>query len=400
MITNDKIKLFARNKSKALHAFGSAKYPQTVTNSDKELYWEIYQELEDACKQAIINTGLSSDFYTKPKKYSKIGGVRAHRPLDLWCAIRNNNSEDFNEMPQIYCIVSDAGIEVGFAVSIPESDYSNSKIKIENRSIIPNIHKKLPQNGKVLTDLEDHVQKSSNLHLNSQTRKIRGQAGFDAYNTVTDMFADLKSQRNPHGGGCIAKIISPSDIPKSGINLHQEMEDALVIFSDLQKLCLPSAPDKKLIRHQKQLASVAVDQFDPANIEEGKKKILTSIAVRRGQPKFRSELMTLYDGQCLVSGCRINEVLQAAHIVPYRGPETNKIDNGLVLRSDIHDLFDEFLITINPSDLKIIVSTSLNGTEYEGYRSQELLIPMSSKIKPSQKALQWHYQEAKDMGRI
>ena len=47
-----------------------------------------------------------------------------------------------------------------------------------------------------------------------------------------------------------------------------------------------------------------------------------------------------------MSGCREEEVLQAAHILPYTDAETNKIDNGLLLRADLHNLFDLYLISI------------------------------------------------------
>ena len=56
--------------------------------------------------------------------------------------------------------------------------------------------------------------------------------------------------------------------------------------------------------------------------------------------------MTDYEGKCAVTGCDVPDVLQAAHIFPYMGPETNHPSNGL-LRADIHTLFDLGLIELS-----------------------------------------------------
>ena len=82
------------------------------------------------------------------------------------------------------------------------------------------------------------------------------------------------------------------------------------------------------------------NEFDPNNIDSEKEKVLRSVTYRRGQKKFRDNLLRAYDSECVMSGCREEEVLQAAHILPYTDAETNKIDNGLLLRADLHNLFD------------------------------------------------------------
>src|SRR5205823_2979542 len=81
--------------------------------------------------------------------------------------------------------------------------------------------------------------------------------------------------------------------------------------------------------------------FDPISIEDGRRRIQAS---RQGQFAFRAALIEAYGGRCAMTGCDILEVLEAAHIVPYRGPSTNAVSNGLLLRADIHTLFDLGLI--------------------------------------------------------
>ncbi|HGV9307507.1 TPA: HNH endonuclease [Vibrio fluvialis] len=108
--------------------------------------------------------------------------------------------------------------------------------------------------------------------------------------------------------------------------------------------------------------------FDPNSIEDARKKNLKEIVARQGQRQFRESLIAEY-GCCVITGCSVISVLEAAHIVPYRGKDTNVVANGLLLRADIHTLFDLGLMSISPIEHKVQVSKRLNGTEYEQYRN-------------------------------
>jgi predicted restriction endonuclease len=57
-------------------------------------------------------------------------------------------------------------------------------------------------------------------------------------------------------------------------------------------------------------------------------------------------------------------VLEAAHIFPYRGPQTNHVTNGLLLRADLHVLFDLGLLRIDADSLTVELDPILNGTSY------------------------------------
>jgi hypothetical protein len=93
------------------------------------------------------------------------------------------------------------------------------------------------------------------------------------------------------------------------------------------------------------------------NPVEQRKKLLRSIAIRQGQPRFRKNLIDRY-GCCLISGCSVKDTLEAAHIHPYAENGTNHISNGLLLRADFHTLFDLYLLAID-ADLVIHVHPSL-----------------------------------------
>lgn len=80
------------------------------------------------------------------------------------------------------------------------------------------------------------------------------------------------------------------------------------------------------------------------------------------------------------------QVLQAAHIIPYKGVLTNHLTNGIILRSDIHDLFDLNLIGID-TNYKIVVSSLLKETEYESFNGLKIQLPSNIKLYPSIEAL-------------
>jgi putative restriction endonuclease len=123
---------------------------------------------------------------------------------------------------------------------------------------------------------------------------------------------------------------------------------------------------------------------------DARQRILTSIVQRRGQRKFRKLLLETYDFSCVVSGCQVKEVLEAAHILPYRGAHTNDPSNGLILRTDLHTLFDLGLLAIEPIARTAIVASCLSGTEYETFHGRKIKQPKHSDRQPGSDALGQH----------
>lgn len=114
---------------------------------------------------------------------------------------------------------------------------------------------------------------------------------------------------------------------------------------------------------------------------DARQRQLRAVAIRRGQRKFRQQLLEAYGAQCAVTGCSAIEVLEAAHIVAYRGDETNRTDNGLLLRADVHTLFDLGLIWIDET-YHIHVTTALRGTEYAEFEGRPLNLPSKQHLRP------------------
>jgi HNH endonuclease len=89
-----------------------------------------------------------------------------------------------------------------------------------------------------------------------------------------------------------------------------------------------------------------------------------SIAHRRGQAKFRGLLFAAYEECCAVTGCNVAEILEACHIKPYSNFRDYAVSNGILLRADVHTLFDLGLIKIGPEDMRLYVADSIKDQEY------------------------------------
>jgi hypothetical protein len=134
--------------------------------------------------------------------------------------------------------------------------------------------------------------------------------------------------------------------------------------------------------------------FDPSDTLDGRQRIVTEIVRRRGQPKFRKELLDAYDGKCAVSRCDAIEALEAAHILPYRGDHTNSVENGILLRADLHTLFDLGLIAIDARSFCVLTATVLENTVYAELSGVSLTLPDQAQCRPSIEALELHREWA------
>lgn len=131
--------------------------------------------------------------------------------------------------------------------------------------------------------------------------------------------------------------------------------------------------------------------FAPRDMVDGRKKVLQEIVRRQGQPKFRKALLAAYNSKCVVTDCGVESVLEAAHIAPYLGTESNTVQNGLLLRADIHTLFDLGQLKITP-DGRIELQETLLGTVYEQYQGQRIKQPATQANAPSVEALALKYE--------
>jgi putative restriction endonuclease len=118
---------------------------------------------------------------------------------------------------------------------------------------------------------------------------------------------------------------------------------------------------------------------------------------RLGQGTFRVMVTDVYKRRCVITGERTLPALEAAHIKPFSEGGSHEPNNGLLMRRDIHALFDSGYVTVTP-DLKFHVSRKIkeefeNGRHYyalEGHLIQE---PIAPNWNPDPNALKWHNNE-------
>jgi putative restriction endonuclease len=118
------------------------------------------------------------------------------------------------------------------------------------------------------------------------------------------------------------------------------------------------------------------------------------IKPRLGQGAFRVLVTDIYGRRCAVTQERTLPALEAAHIRPYCDGGTHEAPNGLLLRRDIHSLFDAGYVTITPS-LNFEVSRRIkdefdNGKHYYALHGQRIVVPENAIQRPDTSALTWH----------
>ena len=163
---------------------------------------------------------------------------------------------------------------------------------------------------------------------------------------------------------------------------------------------LPKRKQAEYGPHRQQVAkieSALSEPFDPKSQEDARERVLREIVQRRGQHKFRKSLIAAYGGHCAITGCSVAPLLEAAHITPYLGPETNAVTNGLLLRADIHTLWDLGLIAVDPKAHTVWVSAEITDSTYQALTGVRLRPPLDLAQWPSTAVLeqQWNLAHAK-----
>lgn len=115
---------------------------------------------------------------------------------------------------------------------------------------------------------------------------------------------------------------------------------------------------------------------------------------RLGQGAFRILVTDLYQRRCAITSEHTLPVLQAAHIRPVSMGGEHSVNNGLLLRSDVHTLFDRGYVTVAP-DYSFRVSSRLdsdwnNGKIYYQLHGTKINLPRDAGCHPDKAALEWH----------
>lgn len=385
------IEVFEKWKNAPANAFGSKNNAGVIPEDDKDRYRLIFDELIVAAEGTRSSFSDPKRLEIKKINFSHQYGARGHRPVDMWVSLCAKGSDEFGLMPQVYAIISERGLEIGLAVSINENDYHDISVKARNKTIVPLINQRLPLPGSSFAEsVEAGLSLGGDWVYNGKARLVPGDQGFSRWKDLNSFLKDIKSISDVTGGGSISKLFESSML--ANIDLQRELSNALEVFHPILFACLPNSWETELVKCQIETEKVSNEiAFDPTDVEDARAIMLRQIAQRRGQKKFRTKLFEAYEGKCALSGTAVEAVLEAAHITPYLGEATNHISNGILLRSDLHTLFDLKLFKINPESLRAEFSPVLDGTPYWDYNDRLIFVPKALGKRPSVKALGSHY---------
>lgn len=182
----------------------------------------------------------------------------------------------------------------------------------------------------------------------------------------------------------------PSDWARTGIQVGKRYDLEVGEGRRIREQCLERAA-----RH---LDRWNVDVPDvPASIvaeDAARYGSPTLVRPRLGQGLFRLAVRDAYHGACAITREHSSPVLEAAHIKPYADGGRHELRNGILLRSDLHKLFDLGYVTVTP-DYLFKVGDRLrdefsNGRSYYGLQGTELGLPASAAQRPDRDLLAWH----------
>lgn len=195
----------------------------------------------------------------------------------------------------------------------------------------------------------------------------RGLAYVESYDDKANLFY-------LHGPVRKGDLSSLSPFTESSRELYQELlESSPVDFTraDLQNL-LEQGDTLETDRRERQLAEVVR---------------------RKGQASFRKQLVQAYDCTCAVTRYHAEAALEAAHIISYLGKASQNVCNGLLLRADIHNLYDGNLLSVDPDGMVVRIAPALENTEYSELSGSRIRIPQDPLLQPSPVRLAVHFQE-------
>lgn len=177
---------------------------------------------------------------------------------------------------------------------------------------------------------------------------------------------------------------------------------ARIRFADSDRTAIAAAEWKPEKEQKFSPTSFAAPKYEtppappyiPPTSSAGKK--WQAVTQRPGQVKFRKNLKSAYEQRCCITGCAVPEALEGAHIDAYKSPASDNLRNGLLLRRDVHALYDKHLIAIEPETLLIRVTTSVRDlVGYAQLHDTKLTLPKDTSHYPDPGALKRRWKKFK-----
>lgn len=181
----------------------------------------------------------------------------------------------------------------------------------------------------------------------------------------------------------------PGLLPASNVGARVEPKLAKLLGLSSEMLTSVSGPTRGLLEKEAKAAE-ASGSFSPTDEVGERRRVLAAIVQRRGQPAFRKALLDAYGGRCAMTGCDVVDALEAAHIRPYSGSSSNTVNNGLLLRADVHTLFDLYLISVDSKSRNIVCAPALQASSHFKFSGRKLASTSALDSEANSDALAWH----------
>lgn len=169
---------------------------------------------------------------------------------------------------------------------------------------------------------------------------------------------------------------------------------------DITRLRFGKPLSEAVFQQLQQMAGGVIECHKPPELPTSVvelEKVLREVQRRLSQSEFRKALILAYGGRCAITDCDAVDALEAAHIAPFSEAGDCEPTNGLLLRADVHTLFDLGLIAVQPETLTVAISDRLNGTCYGQLSGKTLRIPSNVALQPSSMSLAKRWDRFKGM---
>jgi len=288
-ITSEDIALIRQSRSKP--KFGD------LSTDERGAYERVHHGLEYLGSVVRNSLHAGGPYVLKlTSGFNPRSGVRGYLPKDLWFAVYNERNGAFAGLPQLFMIVSDRGIEYGFAASIHPSDFDNPDIKRRFRAAAPEIFKALPSPGSAdAISLQTSLSTSGGWFFRKKTRL---EPNVQDYPSVDEWLSFLKSRAGAEwAAGSISCYLSDADLKNPDLDLVRLMQEMAVVFSPLMASVTPQAPVENPIKKGLETfleifppirSSVAFGQHDQLKNELNQiRSALEALPAVRSHPRVR-----------------------------------------------------------------------------------------------------------------
>ena len=229
--------------------------------------------------------------------------------------------------------------------------------------------------------------------------------GAPDFESMRERLARLRREESPLSGdfpiGCV--MVSAPVFFRPGEWVMPPADWATTGIQQGKRYSLNSGEGARVFRECLELASRGthywnVEDSPQVTVGEGA-RYGASVAVkpRLGQGIFSVLVRNAYGGACAVTREHSAPVLEAAHIVPCALGGEHRVSNGLLLRSDLHRLYDHGYVTVT-TDYVFTVGDRLreeykNGRSYYGLNGSRIALPRDPVLYPEQELLEWHQRQ-------